>query len=75
MKDDINTFAQATRSKVTRGLWEGSMGFGGKFTDSILDMFKYEMLTIPPDFPSGSKVKNLPAMQETWVEKIPWRRK
>ena len=20
-------------------------------------------------------VKNLPAMQETWVEKIPWRRK
>ena len=30
-------------------------------------------------FPSGSEVKNLPAMQETWVHpwvrKIPWRRK
>ena len=32
------------------------------------------------DFPGGSEVKNLPAMQDTWVqslvwEKIPWRRK
>jgi len=31
------------------------------------------------DFPCGSVVKNLPAMQETlvdaWVGKIPWRRK
>ena len=26
-------------------------------------------------FPSGSVVKNLPVMQETWAEKIPWRRK
>ena len=51
---------------MTRGPWEGNMGFGGKFRDSVLDMFKYEMLTVPPDFPSGSKVKNLPAVQETW---------
>ena len=26
-------------------------------------------------FPGGSVVKNPPAMQETWVRKIPWRRK
>ena len=26
-------------------------------------------------YPGGSAVKNLPAMQETWVRKIPWRRK
>ena len=26
-------------------------------------------------FPSGSGIKNLSAMQETWVGKFPWRRK
>ena len=26
------------------------------------------------DFPGGSAVKNLPAVWETWVERIPWRR-
>ena len=25
-------------------------------------------------FPSGSVVKNLPAMKEPWVRQIPWRR-
>ena len=54
MKDDIKTFAQATRSKVTRGQWEGSMDFGEKFRDSIWDMFKYEMPTVPLAFLNGS---------------------
>lgn len=47
MKDDIKVFAQATRSKVT-GRTAGSMGFGGKFRHSILNVFKYEMHIIHP---------------------------
>ena len=40
------------------------------FTPPPKDILNYLFIL---DFPSDS-VKNLPAMQETWVRKIPWRR-
>ena len=48
-----------------------------KFPGSVLS---HAFVDIEWAFPSGSAVKNLPAMQEmrvwwVWVRKIPWRRK
>ena len=48
----------------------------------IVDFAFWAFIYMLEDFPDGSGVKNLPAMQETqrhgfhaWVRKIPWRKK
>ena len=40
----------------------------------MLEIWILKMMQILVGFPGSSVVKNLPAMQETWVGKILWRR-